>query len=543
MALVATSSPVPPARAPGTATVREAAVAWTGLVLLTALAYGRVGELGFVWDDRAQVVGNAAVRSVTAALASFGRDTWRLADPLRAPDAYYRPLGIVSLAVDHALGGLSPRVFHLDNLALHLAVTLLLWAVLRRRAGGVAAFLGAAWFATLPVSTEAVCWIGVRFDLLGTALVLAALLVHRRYGGAGGGAMASLLVLGALLSKETFVVAPVLLLVDDLSCETRAGPRGLRAAAMRYAPHLAALVAYAALRRGSGTPSPVLPLQPVTLAIDYLTTFGETIRLLVAPLPLTVTRGYHAYRPAALAGAALGAASLVGLAVRQRHLRTGVAFLLLPCALPALVVRAQGFMGERYAYFPALGAAMVATQLLGAVGGARRLAAATAAGAVGLVLALQLGAVRGRIPDWRDDRSLFAAALRVDPESWYARFELGHAEARDGNWTRAAGWYRGALERSADPRLLSNACAAFSRIGDDRAAVRTGRMAVAASPANPRARYNLAVALAHLGALAEARAELEHALALAPSYENARELLERVRAAAAGASSGAAVAR
>jgi tetratricopeptide (TPR) repeat protein len=192
-------------------------------------------------------------------------------------------------------------------------------------------------------------------------------------------------------------------------------------------------------------------------------------------------------------------------------------------------------MAERYTYVPALGIAFCVALGLAALERdiRRRRLRNLAAGAVALWIFLQVAIIRARVPDWRDDRTLWVSALSVDPRSWYALFEMGHADAREDNWESAARWYRLALEVNAsDSRLLSNASAAFMRVGDLDGALRYGHDATLARGANPRAHYNYAVALATAGRLDEARAELGRALALAPSYQHAKELLAKIDAPA-----------
>jgi tetratricopeptide (TPR) repeat protein len=502
-----------------------------GLVALVVLAFGGVARNGFVWDDRALVVANEALARPDVVVRAFQMDTWRLADPLRPPDAFYRPLGVLSLALDRWLGGGSALPFHLHALALHAAVVLLLHAVLRRRGvGRWPALAAAGWFATLPASVEAVAWVAVRFDLLAAALALLALLLHRSPRPAARLAT-PLLVLAATLTKEAAFVLPALLALDDWLEERPAGLRPfLQDHLVKYAGLAAAVAASLGLRAAAlqgGGPGALAGRSVGILAVDGLSTLAELARLAVAPFPLSVTRPYQPLGAAGLALAAALAAAGALAAWRVAGLRLGLAWFAIGCALPSLVVRPLGFVGERYLYFPAIGLALAGAAAAALLRGAsaRRAAGAVAA----LVVAAQAGACWARVPDWRDDRALFGAALEADPRSWFALFELGHADARDGRWPEAAAWYRRALALNrTDGRLLSNAAAAFDTVGDWAGAVEVGRLAVAAAPASPRARYNLALPLARLGRLAEARAELDAALALAPGYAKARALRDQL---------------
>ncbi|MBN2492674.1 MAG: hypothetical protein JXQ29_17640 [Planctomycetes bacterium] len=131
---------------------------------------------------------------------------------------YYRPLVTASLALDHAVFGLRPQGYHLSNLLLHFANTLLVLTLVRRvyppggRAGALAAAL---LFATHPIHPNAVGWVAARADLLvafGTLGMLTAYSAAWQKGRRGGCALGTALFAAALLAKESGVVAVVLAL-------------------------------------------------------------------------------------------------------------------------------------------------------------------------------------------------------------------------------------------------------------------------------------------------------------------------------------------
>jgi hypothetical protein len=103
----------------------------------------------FVWDDRATVVHNRAIRSLANAPSFFtGHAFSGASEDLRDIRVieYYRPVWVLSLAVNHAVWGERPLGYHLSNVLLHaLASGLTAWLVFEltggaggRRAGGPA---------------------------------------------------------------------------------------------------------------------------------------------------------------------------------------------------------------------------------------------------------------------------------------------------------------------------------------------------------------------------------------------------------------------
>jgi hypothetical protein len=165
---------------------------------------------------------------------------------------YFRPLVVLSFAVDRLLYGEHASGYHLTNLALHAAGTWLVWGIGRRVLGpGFAAWAAAALFAIHPCHTLAVGWISGRTDVLAGVFYLAAFLAYleSRATGGGRGAVltAGILVLFALalLSKEMALTLPVVMLGHALL-----RPGGEPLARRLVAPSLTAAVAaaYLALR-------------------------------------------------------------------------------------------------------------------------------------------------------------------------------------------------------------------------------------------------------------------------------------------------------
>jgi hypothetical protein len=157
---------------------------------------------------------------------------------------YYRPVAFLSHALDWTLWGAEPFGFHLTNVLLHAATTLLVWVLGRRLLDGAAPVIAALLFALHPASHEAVYWIAARFDLLATFFTLLALwclsgrcdgFAHRRIWAAFG---------MALLSKESAISLLVVAPAWDVWIERR----DWRTTARRLLPLLLVAAAYLAIR-------------------------------------------------------------------------------------------------------------------------------------------------------------------------------------------------------------------------------------------------------------------------------------------------------
>ena len=79
------------------------------LLLVTALTFARLCSVEFSWDDEALVRDNQWTGSLSQIGALFERDLWGTTRLSGLQSGYYRPLFLVSLAVDRALFGLSSK--------------------------------------------------------------------------------------------------------------------------------------------------------------------------------------------------------------------------------------------------------------------------------------------------------------------------------------------------------------------------------------------------------------------------------------------------
>lgn len=140
------------------------------------------------------------------------------------------PLTWFSFMLDSQLFGPDPGRMHLENLLLHIANTLLLFAVLKRMTGSLwrSAFVAAA-FALHPMHVESVAWVIERKDVLSTfffVLTLAAYIGYAKRGGLFRYLLTILLFVFGLLAKPMLVILPfVLLLLDYWPLERIGGQR------------------------------------------------------------------------------------------------------------------------------------------------------------------------------------------------------------------------------------------------------------------------------------------------------------------------------
>ncbi len=360
----------------------------------------------FVHDDVAIIGENPLVREKGRALEAFRRDYWAVLEGSEKRDRLYRPLTIVSLALNHAVGGMNTAGYRVVNMALHaLASVLLLWLCARfglsRGAAGAVSLL----FALHPVHTEAVNAVVARADLMaavgvfgGLALLMGVALSPAdarngeiaqgdpEDGGSPSGgvlapiALACAFCLFALLSKEVGVALPLSALLWWLWSryglgETRRPPP--RQTLIAVCALACALLIYLWMRYAAlgVLARPYLPskldnalaLLPADERIfGAFSVLGRYFRLMGWPWPLSVDYSF-AQIPAAgaeaVVWAAVGALGLLGwgcVAWRLRKNMPWVAFglfVFIGGYLPVsnLAIPIGTIMAERLLYIPSAG--------------------------------------------------------------------------------------------------------------------------------------------------------------------------------------------
>lgn len=476
----------------------------------------------------------------------FQEDTWASTG---SPAGTYRPLAILSLAVDGAIHGKDPTGYHWTNVALHTVASVLVFLLLLEllRAVPVAvprdeallawsAALAAAVFAVHPIHTEAVDSVFNRSEILATIGVVAALLAVLRWHArrpALAWTTATVLYLVALLCRESAVTLPVLaaamlwLLHPDEPWRARLRrvlPAGFLAIALA---EYFVLRQHALATQVQGT-APALGAaagDDLSSRVLYsVATLREYARMLVWPWPLRISYenftgdglvAAFALHAALLVGAAwaLGRAPLAALAVAWFYvslLPSTRVFTALGESLrlggEALVeLKNSLLVGERVAYLPSVALAIALAAGLAHLARRRGLSWAAAAAAVPVVAGLVLTMQRNE--QWKDPVRLFGAEVVAAPDNGDGWRLYVSALSAAGRYEHAAGACDSQLDQPGRSAQLFNNCGVvYDRLGRSDHAIRAYRAAIAQG-LEAVGHANLGRVYARLGRTAEAEAE------------------------------------
>jgi tetratricopeptide (TPR) repeat protein len=514
---------------------RRAALALPALVAIAS--HLRSLSCGFVFDDRGVIVDNPLMQELSQLPRLVASPWW--AGAVR--DAgLWRPLTSLTFALDRALAGLDATWFHAVNLGWHALATWLVTLLAFELGAGLAgALVAGGLFAVHPAHTEAVVGIVGRAELIAAAAVVAALLLQRRAlrpgAGTGPAILAPVAAFAAMLAKESGFAVVVLLPFIGPAATASDGAAATRRRRGLWIGHGAALVLALLLRLavlgrlgpGAGIPfvdNPAASAGWITGHLTALACVTRYARLLLWPRALSADYSYAQIPLAsgfgdarALAGLALVAAVLaLGWRFRRKRPLVGFGFLLLAASLaPAsnLIVFAGTLLAERVLYLPVAGLVLAAAGLLVAIPpGAPRAAAfllATLLGGLGLVRTAT------RIPDWRDDFSLYRSAAAASPRSTRIHYNLGNAWLRQERFAEAETEYRQAVAIYPDfADARANLGMALLQQGRAAEALDVLEAAADRLPHNAELAVNLGSALRAVGRPAEAEAQFERALAI-----------------------------
>jgi len=553
------------------------------LVVSSVLVFGQVADFGFVnFDDPRYFEHNRFVRMGL----TWESIAWAFTDGI-ATTGYWAPLTLLSLLVDSQVYGMNPGGYHVTNLLLHIANTLLLYVFFRRTTGSPwPSALVAMLFAIHPLHVESVAWITERKDVLSTLFWILTMLAYVRYTAKprmDRYLAVMIFFVAGIMAKPMLVTLPfVLLLLDYWPLGRLSGKRadgqevpssGPVKIVVEKIPLLiialaAGLVAYI-FQQEMGA---VAPLADISLGIriaNTLVAYAGYIQDMLWPVDLAVL--YPHPGPLPLWMPLISAFFLVGItalvlwkAAAGPFLLTGWMWYLLTLApVSGLVVIGPHATADRYTYVPLIGVfIMIAWQ---ATAIAEQGTGVKTGLAVVAIMALAALGVQARFQTkvWENSVTLFEHALSVTEVSEHAYLNLGSAYSDQGRLEKALLQYQKALLANpasaraymnigtillrkgktveairsfdialeidpATPRMHNNIGNAYLQLNDPRQAAYYFREGLQHQPFDAKAHNGLGVALLLQGQVAEAQHHFEKALSIYPGYPSAKYNLNKL---------------
>ena len=501
-----------------TSRIQRAAFPWLLLAAVVAV-YANTLAVPFLLDDLQTIPGNPSITRLSP-----------ISSVLFPPPHVYsagRPVLNLSYALNHAVGGLHPTGYHVANIAIHAAATLVLFGVVRRtlallptgvagmRHANLTAFFVALLWAVHPLQTVSVTYVSQRAESLMGLFHLLTLYCFIRSLGPGVMLWRIASVLSCVLgmaTKEVMVTAPVLVFLFDATCVARS----FKAAwSTRWRYHLALAATWLVLaalmlnselgRRGVGEQG----LTWFEYARIECLALGRYLKLAVWPAPLVFDYGANVPVPSwpELIIPGLVVLGLLGFAIRQlaRCRPSGFlafSFFLLLAPTSSIVPVAGQPIAENRMYLPL--ALVVASTVIGCgtIAGRHTLPLAAAAG-----IALAVHA-RDRNEDFQSPLRIWTDTLAKQPVNDRGWVYLSEALKAIGQQNAAANaLLTGLRHRPNSPELANNAAVALYSTGRPKDAIPYFETAIRLKPSYGEAYYNLGAVLYNTG---NVLAALEH---------------------------------
>jgi protein O-mannosyl-transferase len=515
---------------------------WGAIAALVALAVLSAWPgvfNGFTYDDRYIVYENRSLHDLGNWWRFFGMSYW----PRSLSGEGYRPLTILLLAIEWAVGHGKPLVFHLVNIGLYALVSLGVFCLAETCLPFAAAWIAAALFAVHPVHVEAVANVVGQAELLVALFMTGAVWLYvtkRRSNSLGVVSSAAIVLLyaAACLSKEHGAMLPAVLLAAEFTIIQDPAPIRERLVALRPLALGLCLVATAFLgahlRATTQGVTGFQPYAPFTILgvgtsgriLTMLGAVPEWLRLLIWPLRLSPEYGPPAnpvvpdFQLYQVPGMIIVAAGFT-LAVVSRRAIPALSFGIWFIAITLLPVSnflfsAAGFISERTLFAPSIGLVISLGAMVPMIYQrlTQRRAEIAIASVLVLVLVLASAHSMNRTRVWKDNQTLFERAVIDMPYVYRSHFMLGSLRVDQGRVVDAEREFAVAMSLyDKDPVVAFTLGEVYRTAGLYAPAVSMYQAALKIDSTQSEMRAPLALSLAELGRWPEADREARRTLA------------------------------
>ena len=424
-------------------------------IALSFLLYGNTIRNDFVYDDTL-----FTYRTDTRSISSLARIFFQPYLPNNPQSGVWRPIATITTALQYITTGESPSWFHLTNIMLNGLVTflviILIYELFHQQS---LAIITALLFAFFPIHTEAVAFIKSREDLFASVFFLLSwilfLLATRIRP-----IKTSMLILSAgifllsVLSKETFIAAPLLFIVvytvqHELTLKN----------ILQLIPYYLIPFAFYVLTRylvlsnyafGSDNSSYVInPLRFVDVWTRIWTAFQIAfIYIKTVLFPIHLSASYHfnqvplVHNPLESLQSISGIILLTGfifLSVTKRLKKTpigigAIIFLVSYFVISKFLFTAGEIMAERWMYIPSLGLALITAYLIHCLIKRHRSAGLLI---LCVILLWYTSIIIPRNRVWFSKKTLYESMTRDSPRSAQAHYLLGSLYFYEKNYALA----------------------------------------------------------------------------------------------------------
>lgn len=510
------------------------------LALATFAVFSQVLRSEFVnFDDPQYVIENTNIQNIPI----WQTIKWAFTSGYAAN---WHPITWLSHTLDYKLFGLNPAGYHLTNLLLHIANTLLLLAVLNATTSRLwPSVFVAALFALHPLHVESVAWVAERKDVLSTFFTLLTMVAYLCYTTQPNARLYSLTLILftlGLMSKPMLVTLPFVLLLFDYWPLNRLEINNGKQVYRRFFEKIPFFILSAIssivtsiVQQHAMTDIETFPLRWRTA--NAVVSYIRYIEKMFVPRKLAVLYPLAGNLPkiwlivAAVIFLLVVSILIIRFSPRHRYLLVGWLWFIGTLApVIGLVQVGMQQMADRYTYVPLIGLFILVTWLVADIFSSRKFFLTIAALVV--LTSLSICTIL-QVRYWRNSMSLFAHAIAVTNYNYISYNNLGYAYVEKKNFEQAIENYKKAISINrgyAD--AYSNLGAALAELSRYDEAIDVLTQSLNLKPDNPKAYCNLGIVYNKAGRYADAVESLNKSLKLKPNDTKAYFNLGIVHASA-----------
>ncbi|MFA6320289.1 MAG: tetratricopeptide repeat protein [Candidatus Omnitrophota bacterium] len=478
------------------------------IIILGAICYAGSLNGKFILDDELLVKENALIANRAGPGTFLSTNIMAGAGMV---SAFYRPLQMITYALDHAIWDLNPFGYHITNIFIHILTALCIyWLINILYNDNKLSFLTAALFVVHPMHTEAVSYISGRADPLSALSMLLCAIIYIKQvklgrAGVSGCALLILTYVLALLSKEMSVVLPLLLLLYHFVFKKKVRWPAFVSLLSVLAVYL--LVRFTYLRDISF---------PTNIGIDtmlnripgFFAAILNYIKLLFVPIPLHMEYGARLFRfadPIVVSGMVVVFNILV-FAYTKRNNKVvlfSIGWFFLALLPSANLYKVNAYMAEHFLYLPSIGFFLLAAYVLTNIYNNKRYKIIGLALMVTAILFYSVLTIKQN-EYWRDPITFYTRTIEFAPPSANIYYGRGIIYDKKGDYDKAISDYTMAIKIKPDyTDAYNNRGIVHSKMGNYEQAISDYAMAIKIDPDYIPAQKNLIKARKDSGRIAE----------------------------------------
>jgi tetratricopeptide (TPR) repeat protein len=422
----------------------------------------------FVYDDRYLVIGNSFIKNIHNLPQIFSVHTFYFA-PIEAGN-YYRPMAILTYALDYQIWKLAPFGYHFSNVLLHAICAFLFFLLVKSLFDNYKlALLSAILFAIHPLQTSGVNFIACRDNFLVTIFGILAILYYLKSDNRKlNKILAVLFYTLSLLSKEN-----ALLFIPLIATCALIKKEKIMLILKKITPFFFVTLIYLFFRayiiKVPLESYAGVHLNPIVEVLTFFSIIFEYIKLLILPLNLYVvhtTPFINSLMTAQAAWTSLFIILFLLIVIRsvknkQSTIWFGLFWFIISLAfiIKSMHVRPMlgAFMSEWWVYLPSMGLFVILSDIILKLSTKYKLAVSVL---LFLIVTFWVSLTIYNNTIWADELSLYRNNLRFSPLNTGIRLNLANVYFESGDFVAAEKEYKKVLELN--PRRW----AAYLRLGD-----------------------------------------------------------------------------